>query len=598
MNATPSWQRSLLVWGSLVLVVAMLYWARAVLIPVVLAVLLTFILSPAVTALQRRGLWRVPAVIVVVLIASVVVAGIGAAVVLQVKALATDLPHHKELIIEKIVSLQEASKGSWLENLTATFKDIKKQAAPGGDEAPVPVTVESNDYWSIFQNTISPVLELLVSAALVAVLVIFMLIQREDLRNRLLRLWGSVNLSSSTRALDDASRRISRFLFMQLLVNGGYGLAFGIGLFFIGVPYAFLWGFLAALLRYIPYLGVWVATAFPLVLSIAVLPGWTYPLLVLGLVLLLELITANVVEPMLFGQSIGVSEVALLISAAFWAWLWGPIGLVLATPMTACLAVLGRYVPQLEFFSIVLGDEPVLETYVSYYQRLLARDEDEAAELVEKYLQDQPAQELFDRVLVPALVLAERNRESDELSQADHDFLLQATRDLLEDLTPAALPDPDAAVNKIAGEPAGPPIMLLGCPAHDEADELALQMFRRLLDPARLQMEVLSVKTLSAEVVAHVRQKKPAAVLVAALPPEGVAQTRYLCKRLRTHFPELKILVGRWGETENQERVRERLSSAGADHVAFRLLESRDQLLALSPVLDHVQKAQPAADSA
>jgi hypothetical protein len=415
------------------------------------------------------------------------------------------------------------------------------------------------------------------------VLVAFMLVKREDLRNRVIRLSGHGSLTSMTRALDDATSRISRFLLMQFLVNACFGVAVAVGLILIGVPYAALWGFLGACLRYIPYVGPWVACAFPLMLSLGVLPGFAPPFFVFGLFLILELGIANVVEPCLYGPSIGVSEVALLVAAAFWTWLWGPMGLVLSTPLTACLAVLGRYVPHLEFLAILLGDEPVLEPYAIYYQRLLARDQDEAAELVEESARARDPEEVFDTIFVPALSLARRNRERGQLSPADVDFIRDATAELLEE---SWLPQPISAEDGSRGAGEAPRITVFGCPARDELDELTLEMLERLLDQARCRFEVLSPEALTAEVLAKVGNDAVPAVCIGTLPPQSLAHARYLCKRLRGQFPKLKIVVGCWGWDGERNKLEQRLKDAGADQVATSLREARGQLVPLVQALN------------
>jgi hypothetical protein len=285
------------------------------------------------------------------------------------------------------------------------------------------------------------------------VLVIFMLLKREDLRNRLLRLVGHGRLTVTTKAVDDAGQRISRFLLMQALINGTFGLSLAVGLFLIGVEYAFLWGFLAAILRYIPYLGTWIAAILPITLSLAMFEGWLQPLLVMALFLVIELICNNVLEPRLFGRSMGVSEVALLVVAAFWAFLWGPIGLVLSNPLTVCLVVLGKYVPQLEFFDVLLGDEPALDADVSFYQRLLARDQDEATEIVLTHVQTLGPEQVYDALLVKALCHVRRDREQDQLTDFDEEFILRATGEIVEDLSERhARPTEAAAVLEANGE--------------------------------------------------------------------------------------------------------------------------------------------------
>jgi predicted PurR-regulated permease PerM len=589
-STTYSWQRALLSAGSIVLLVAALYFARSVVIPVVLAMLLAFILFPPVAFLQRRGLPRVAAALIVMSFALAIVGSVGYVVASQVQGLSADLPMHSHQIADKLVHLREAGKDSWFDKIYQAISTIEERvretSAAESETQPVLVRVESSSFpW--LQSVAGPAVESLVSAVLVIALVAFMLIKREDLRNRLMRIWGRGSLTSMTRALDDATNRISRFLLMQLLVNAGFGAAVTLGLMFIGVPYPALWGLLGMCLRYIPYIGAWVAFAFPFVLSFAVLPGWAPPLLVFGLFLVLELFISNVVEPLLFGRSIGVSEVALLISAAFWTWLWGPMGLVLSTPLTACLAVAGRHVPNLEFLAVLLGDEPALAPSMAYYQRLLARDQDEASDLIEDYAECHNSEEVFDTVLIPALSLARRNRERGLLSREDMDFIRRATAELLEVTSlPHQVSRPPSAAETYEPAPIEP-ITVFGCPARDNLDELTLEMLKRLLDPSHCNFEVLSPDALTAEVLATVRTEDAPMVCIGALSPQNLAHTRYLCKRLRARIPDLKIIVGCWGPAGDRTKIESRLKEAGADRVATSLLEARSQLAPLVQLFQH-----------
>jgi predicted PurR-regulated permease PerM len=608
-DTTSSWQRAFLVLGSIVLIVGALYFAQSVLVPVVLAVLLTFVLNPLVCVLHRHGVHRVLAVILVVALAFAVVGAVGYVVVAQVQNFIADLPNHKDRIAQKLVHIRETGKGAWFDRLNGLIRDVEKEMKTLEDKQtnepesgadaeatqPLSVRIETSSL-PMLRSVAGSAIEVLVRAGLVIVLVAFMLIKREDLRNRLVRLWGPASLTSMTHALDDAGARISRYLLMQLLVNSGFGVCMAVGLWLIGVPYAVLWGFLGGCLRYIPYVGVWVAALFPLVLSIAVKDGWMPPLEVLGLLLLLELVISNVVEPWVFGRSIGVSEVALLIAVAFWTWLWGPLGLVLSTPLTACLAVMGRYVPSLEFIGVLLCDAPVLEPCTAYYQRLLAHDHDEAADLVEEYARTHNSEEVFDRVLVPALSLARRDRETGELSSEDEELILRVTRELLDEvfLSP---PIDQAAAGDHAEEEVGR-VTIFGCPARDEMDELTLAMLRLLLDPAQGHFKVVSAKILTAEVVLRVRAENAGVVCIGTLPPQNLAHARYLCKRLRSHLPGLKILVGCWGWQGDRADVEERLKAAGADMVATSLLEARTQVLPLVQALNHMQPPHDLAQTA
>lgn len=424
---------------------------------------------------------------------------------------------------------------------------------------------------------------------LTLILVVFMLLNREDLRNRFLRLVGHGRMSFTTKAVDDAGQRISRYLLTQALLNCAYGFTLAVGFFAIGVEYAFLWGFLTAVLRYMPYVGTWLSAFFPITISLAMFDGWWQPLAVIGIFVVVEVLAYSVFEPWLFGHSMGVSGVAQVVSVAFWAFLWGPIGLILAAPLTVCLLVLGKYVPYLEFLDVLLGDEPALDTDVSYYQRLLARDQDEATELALTHLKTAPAEEVYDVLLVPALTFAKRDLERDDLTPADAQYVLRATDEILEDIGErqvAAKPVADDA-----GESTSRPLRILGCPARDEFDRQALEMLRQALDPRRWEVEVATLDVLAAELSGRVADERVAIVCIGALPPGGLAHTRYLCKKLRVRCPHVKILVGRWGLKGNIDQNREQLLDAGADGMTTTIVETRNELNAWFPVLAEEAKA-------
>jgi predicted PurR-regulated permease PerM len=565
-------------------------------------------LTPLVSFLQQRGLRRTPAVILVVLLATLFSTSVVGLLTVEVRSVAGDLPHYTQNIKRKVKSLQEAAEGT--AGLGKLINDISEQwnlepmrpnnereadksALPVGVAPEKPATViiqpESSAWLSRLPALLVPVAEVLGGLGLALVLTLFMLLKRENLRDRLIRLVGHGRMTVLTKALDEAGRRISRFLLVQLFTNASFGLVVTVGLFSIQVPHALLWGFLSALLRYIPYLGSLITTVVLFTLSLGIFSGWVPPLLVLGLIVGLEVVTANLVEPRLFGHSIGVSEVALLVAAAFWAFLWGPIGLVLSSPLTVCLVVLGKYVPQLEFLDVLLGDDTCLDADVSYYQRLLARDQDEATQMVLVHSKTSGSEQVYDTLLIPALNYVQRDRELHDLTEADETFILQATREILEDLGERqAAKATVASVSEHEGTATTAPrkVRILGCPGHDEADALALEMLRQLLDPARWDVELLPLEMLSAQMVALAETKEPAIVCIGALPPGGLAHTRYLCKRLRACLPNARIVVGRWGLKGKVEENQEHLRDAGADQIETTLLETRTHLHEWLPVLD------------
>jgi predicted PurR-regulated permease PerM len=595
--------------GTLVLAVAVLYWAQTVLIPLALAVLFAFALSPLVIVLQRRGLSRSTAVLSSVAVAAVLAGGSVWIVSYELSDLASELAGQDQVAREKILakfSALRGSKGGVVDKLTGLIEEIGQAVHPdaasaprggaaagpapvGPDAPPMPVRIvnETPSGWALFPVLAGPAVRTLGSASLIVGLVISILLKREDLRNRLIQLTGHGRLTSTTRAIDEATRRISRYLLVQVMVNAAFGLVFALGLRLLDVRYAMLAGFLAALLRFVPYVGTWLAGVFPVLVSLVVFESWTGPILVAGFTVALGVLANNVIEPMLVSRSTGVSPIALVVAAAFWTWLWGPIGLVLATPLTVCLGVLGRYVPQLGFFDLLLGSAPDLDPQMVYYQRLLARDEDEASDLAEEFLQTHPVEELYDGLLVPALLMARADRDRDELDAADLDFILRTTRDIMNLSALPPLPADSPQLEAVDAEP--PKGVLVCCPARDESDEVALEMFRQLLGATGGRVELTSTKAVTSEVVERVQALAPAAVCVAALPPGGLAQTRYLCKRLRAQFPHLPVLVGRWGRRADEGRSDEQLLAAGATQVAGSLAESRRQVVPLLRVAPHLQ---------
>ena len=588
---------SLIAVATFLLIIASLYWAQAVLIPVALAILLTFLLSPVAGALERIALGRLPSVILIVVVTFSLLGGIGWIVALQFESLANELPTYRKNIRQKIADIRDAGKGGALEKVQKTADDVKEEFQKNNDparvqEKPREVVVkaeESSTFWPI-PLALGPMVERFAGAGLVIVLVVFMLIQREDLRNRLIRLVGYGRLTFTTRALEEAGQRISRYLLMQTIINSSFGLAVGLALYLIGVPYAMLWGFFAAVLRFIPYVGPFAAAIMPGALSLAVFEGWLWPILVVGIFVALQLICNMVLEPLLYAESAGVSEVGLLVAVAFWTWLWGPVGLVLATPLTVCVVVLGKYVPRMDFIGVLISDQPAMESNISYYQRLLAMDQAEAAEIVEEHLKTHPQEQLFDGVLIPALNYTRRDRELGRLTEDGEQFVFRATREILEDLnslkpqSSSEVSDSSKTTTTDENSPVIlPKVPILGCPAQDEADELALLMFRQLLDSSRYEVEIMSDAMLTAEVVARI-EKGPAMICIAALPPGGLVQARYLCKRLRARFPHLKIVVGRWGVGSEDSNS---ILIAGADRVGTTMIETREQMIQLSQISSH-----------
>jgi predicted PurR-regulated permease PerM len=574
-----------------VLVVTVLYWAQAVLVPVALAILLTFVLTPPVTWLER-WIGRVPAVLVVVTLVFSVLGLSGWGLTRQLGHLAADLPGYRANIRTKIADVRGAGKGGAVEQLQDTLEDIKGDlGAPKpqkGSVSPVVVAPEAASVFSSF-SWLGPIVGPLGTAGVVVALVMFMLLERRDLRDRLIGLLGHGRLASTTKAFDEAGSRVSRQLLMQSLVNFVYGVGVGVGLYFLGVPYPFVWAALGAALRFIPYVGPVLGAGAPILISLAALEGWRGPLAVVALFLVLELFTNLVLETVLYAGAAGVSQVALLVSVAFWTWLWGPLGLLLATPLTVCLVVLGKHVPGLSFVGMLMADTPALAPEYNYYQRLLARDQSEASDLVERHIKANPPSSVYDALLLPALNYAERDRIEGRLSAAEETAVIDATRELIADAADSIVNL--SAVNlsaeslsaSVDGNLAAPrePLRVLGYAANGVADEIALTMLPHLVHDLPITVEVNATRLMASELVALVQERNVTVLCIADLPPSPPSKTRYFVKRVRAAMPQVRIVVGRWAPAALADESARVLLDAGANHVASTLLDTRDYLSSL-----------------
>jgi predicted PurR-regulated permease PerM len=582
--------------GAAMLVVAALYWGRPVLVPLVFAALLSFLLAPIADWLEH---WHVPAPLSVVLTAVttfVIVIGIGSVITVQTVNLAKSLPQYHQNIEQRFQAFQsdKATLSGRFRGIVEGFEGESNTSpdaqarhghaaarganrsgasvtAPGplaGGE-PVPVTIQAPapSAFGIIKAYAAPILGPVGTAGLIAVFVVFMLLQRDDLRDRMIRLMGTGHLDITTRALAESGERVSRYLLMQLIINVTYGIPIGIGLWLIGVPGAALWGLAATVLRFIPYIGVWLAACLPFALSLAVFHGWLGSLGVVGLFVVVELAVANVMEPWLYGSSTGMSPLGVLVAVVFWSTLWGPAGLVLAIPLTTCLVVAGRYISQLEVFAILLGREPALSPVARFYQRLLAGDEDEAEELADEHVEQHGLVSLYDELMIPALHLAESDRHAGkldaELEQTIRDTCRAIAEDLVETTPPAASGQDDEAT--LPPLLTGTPVLCV--PARDEADALAAYMFAHVLGTRGVAAEAVSQHVLASEITDRISAANIPLICISALPPGAISHTRYLCKRLHQRFPGLRIVVGLWNVSGNLERMSARLTDVGADHI-------------------------------
>jgi predicted PurR-regulated permease PerM len=575
MDMIRATQRSIIL-ATVILVVGCLYWASGLFIPIALAILLTFLLSPVVSALDKF-LPRSASVVIVVFLAFMVLGGIVWAIAGQIRGFVDKLPQYTENLQEKIRDIQAVGEGNFFQRIQTAVEEIRTTLAPEGgaltpEEEPIPVVTESSP-WSFALPTL---IDVLGTSGLTIILVFFMLIQREQLRSRIIRLIGYGRITTTTTALDEAGERVSRYLLVQSLINGSFGLVVGIGLYFIGLPYAVLWGFLAAVLRFIPYLGPWLGAILPIATSLAVFTGWSRSIMVIVLFLAAELFTNMILETIFYSQSAGVSETALLVAVAFWTWLWGGIGLVLATPMTVCLVVLSKHIPQMAFIRTLMSDEEPPESTLDYHQKIQDKDTAGAQDAVEEYLKTHSLEQVYDDLLLPALLYARRLSRSESRQGEDPlQFTIHSTRLILESLETHPLRGGPYYPER--GSPNWiPKIRVLGLPPNDEADHLSLQMLAQLLEDAPCDIELIPPRSPSSEIIRCVKEKQPALVIIGGLSPDGIAEIRFLCKRLRARFPDLKIVVGRWGLAgHGKEEDPEVILSEGADRVGMTLRESQ-----------------------
>ena len=568
-----------------VLVVAVLYWAQAVLVPIALAILLTFVLTPPVTWLQRWIGGRAAVLAVVTLVFTALgLAGWG--LMRQMDRLVEDLPSYRANIRAKIHDVRGAGKGGTVEKLQESLNDIKTDL--GTPPAPKstalrPVVVTPSQSFGFLDFTwLGPLVGPLSTAGVVVVLVIFMLLERRDLRDRLIGLVGHGQLAITTKAFDEAGTRVSRQLLMQSVVNALYGCAVGAGLFFLNVPYPLVWAMLGAALRFIPYVGAVLASGAPILVSLAALQGWTRPLEVIALFIVLEMFTNLVLETILYAGAAGVSQVALLVSVAFWTWLWGPLGLLMATPLTVCLVVLGKHVPGLHFVGTLMADTPALAPEYGYYQRLLARDQSEAADLIDRHVKTEPPDTVYDALILPALNYAERDRMEERLSPEEEAAVIEVTRELITDAA-VSVRSLSAVAELSEIESAAPtrsrePLRVLGYAANGVADELALAMLANLVEDLPIALEIVSARMLAAALVSLVQERKCSVLCIADLPPSTFSKSRYLVKRLRAALPDVHIVVGRWAPAALMDEGSDVLREAGANHVDATLVATRDYL--------------------
>jgi predicted PurR-regulated permease PerM len=584
-----------------VVAVAGLYFARDVLIPITLAILLSFVLAPIVDLLRKVWVPRAAAVVLSVLLALGVIFLVGTIIGAQVAGLAADLPRYIAAVQAKLAALQEFALGQ-LSSITGSLD----HATPGGTANPAtpvpspspgstaPAAAPSSPLATV-GSVLAPILHPLETTAIVLVVTIFVLLQRDDLRDRLIRLAGATDLHRTTTALDDAARRLSKYFLAQLTINACFGCVVATGLYFIGLPSPILWGIIAALLRFVPYVGTALGAALPIALAAAVDPGWTTALWTAAFFLAADLLTGQVVEPLVYGHSTGLSPVAVIIAAIFWSWLWGPIGLILSMPLTLCLIVLGRHVERLEFLDVLLGDRPALTPPEAFYQRMLADDPDEALDAAEAILRERPLSTYYDEVALKGLQLAANDAERGVLApgrlERVRDSALSLIGDLAErpdtdpkpemtDETATAAPvSPTSQTEQALPNTAPPPVpdaipdawraegAVLCIAGRGPLDEAGSAMLAQLLikrgigaclvphdDVARARVRTLDITGAVMVCISYLE--------VSGQP----AHLRYLIRRLRVRLPDAPVLVGLWPAEAPVLADKSLQAAFGADH--------------------------------
>ena len=578
-------------------IIACMYFAGEVLKPLALSILLSFALAPGARLLEKIGVPRVAAVVLTVVITLGLLAGIGFVVGQQLTALANRLPDYQQNIetkLSRVIKPEQESTTDRLKNLAehVTAKMEKTTSRGPGDEVPIQKVEVVTQPWfqERLRSSLGPYLEMLGIVSFVLVLVLFMLMGRENLSDRIVKLFGHRQVSVTTKTMQEIGQRISRYLAMFALVNSSFGLVIGLGLALIGVPFSVLWGCLAAMLRFIPYVGPAVAFALPLVFSFAHFPGWVQPLEVVALFGAVEIALNSFLEPVIYGKTTGVTALGLLVAAMFWTWLWGTPGLLLSTPLTVCLAVLGKYVPSLCFFATLLGEEVELRPDVRLYQRLVALDREKAIEVVETALKQQPRVEVFDQILVPALVRAERDVARTELDETGQDFMWRTVSEILDRLDAMPADDEPIAPSSSTASKAGfngrtrasSTVPIIGLAVQERSDALVLRMLGQLLSPEGYTVEIITDTESSLQVTDRVFEQSPNLVVVSLLGREGLTFGRYLLRRLRARFADMPIVAAPWGQTDDSAPDAARLTENGASSVAVTLADACTRIMSLN----------------
>ena len=619
-----------------VLAIAVLYLAKILLLPLGIAILFAFLLAPVVALLERTRLPRPIAALFVILAFAGLLCVATWTIFTQLVAIADDLPTYGGNIAQKMQALHSPSNSAYsraqseiqriseelgIANSTSALPAPGQQNVnPIGTTPDHPVQVREVGRPTGRLDQLGGVIEPLTTALLAVVFTFFVLLQREDLRNRLIHLTGDRNISRMTQAMSDASRRISRYFFLQVAVNIVYASTVCVSLYFIGLPHWFLFGALAFLCRFVPYVGAPIAALSATLLSLAVFPGWRHSAEIFGLFVLLEIVTANYVEPHVYGKHTGLSTLAVLIAAAFWTLIWGPVGLILSVPLTVCLVVMGSHIPSLQFLTVLLGDQPVIPPYTVFFQRMLAHDEREAADILESSLKNQPLASVYDSILIPALTMVEMERQRGELEESIVTFIRKSTSEMVDELgfraqeektepaqnaqsnsnpdNPDSVPTSLVPASPVLAPPVptsqipGPSVLIV--PVRDGSDDLISTMLAQVLDQAGFHSRCIPIQRID-ETVAAVAEQKPDLVFLSGMPPVAMARANRIFRGLRRANPALKIVMGIWHYNEDPTRAAQMISRTEDLHISTSLADAIAEAHALSA--PHPAVAEPLDES-
>lgn len=574
------------------IVVTGIYFGRPVLMPLALAVLMSFALAPLVGLLKRLRLGNVAPVLISVLLTVVILTSMAGFMGSQLAKLAAELPRYQTNLVHKIQSVAGGeSHNNVFVRLTRTFESLAEQvvggnrpedttAAPGDPVKPVPVVIRRTSIapWSLAQTVLGPLLEPLALIAMVLVFVGFILLQKDDLRDRIVRLAGSRDMQRTTIALEEAASRLARYLFLQTCINTGFGIVIGVGLWLIGIPNAGLWALMSGLLRFVPYVGVPLAFLFPFALALAVDPGWTMMVQVLLLYGVIEAIIGQAIEPFLYGRSMGLSAVAVVVAAVFWTWLWGPVGLLLSTPLTMCFVVFSRHVEGLKFLDVMLGDQPALKFEESLYLRMLADDPDEAADEAEAFLKENSLSAYYDEVAARALMLAQNDVNRGALDPLRQERIRDAIKGLIVNL--ADRKDDDARQAVLPSGWHDAPVMCVA--GRGPLDEAAALLLVDMLAKYGIGARVVSSDETSATQIRDLSCGGVQLTCVSYLEPGTFKNARYQVRRLRKRMPTVPVIAIFWGLSGENSRYLDGIEATECDIVTTGMRETVQHIVAFA----------------